>query len=86
MLREISQEINKLQKEPIFLRNLTLLAFSTFLFSGSIAEQYHYSRKSAEQERLEEFSPFMSAGMVIRTYHTLQTNIPARLGSKSGGN
>ncbi|MDJ0648014.1 MAG: hypothetical protein QNJ60_04845 [Xenococcaceae cyanobacterium MO_188.B19] len=71
MLREICQEIIKLQKDPKFLRNLTLLAISTIAFCGGIAEPYHHSATSAEQERLAQISPFISAGMVIRTYQTV---------------
>ena len=71
MLREIYQEITKLQKDPKFLRNLTLLVVSTIALSSGIAEQYHHSAQSPEQERLAQISPFISAGMVIRTYQTV---------------
>ena len=71
MLREICQEMIKLHKDRKFLRNLTLLVISALTFSGSIAEQYHHSATSPEQQRLAQFSPFVSAGMVIRTYHTV---------------
>lgn len=71
MLREIYQEIIKLQKDRKFLRNLTLLGISTLALFGGIAEPYYYSATSPQQERVEHFSPFISAGMVIRTYHTV---------------
>ena len=71
MLREICQEISKLQKDRQFLRNLTLLGISTIALSGGIAEPYYYSATSPQQQRVADFSPFISAGMVIRTYHTV---------------
>ncbi len=71
MLQETWQELLKLHKEPRFTRNLTLLFFTVITSSLTLATEYSHPARLAQQQRLTQFSPLVSAGIVIRTYEIL---------------
>ena len=71
MLQETWQELLKLQKEPRFTRNLTLLFLTVITSSLTLATEYYHPARVPQQQRLTQFSPLVSAAIVIRTYETL---------------
>ncbi len=71
MLQQTWQELLKLQKEPRFTRNLTLLFLTVITSSLALATEYYHPARVPQQQRLTQFSPLVSAGIVIRTYESL---------------
>ena len=71
MLQETWLELLKLQKEPRFTRNLTLLFLTVITSSLTLATEYYHPARVPQQQRLTEFYPLVSAAIVIRTYESL---------------
>lgn len=67
MLNQLWQEILTLKQDSCFVRNLSVTAAIAIVVTLSLGELYHQPDRLGQQQRLEEFSTVVSAGMVIRT-------------------
>jgi hypothetical protein len=68
MLSELWQEILALKEDRSFARNLAITTIATVTVTLGFAEVYNHPTRIAQQQRISEFSGFLSVGMVIRTY------------------
>jgi hypothetical protein len=67
MLNQLWQEILTLKQDSCFVRNLSVTAAIAIIVTLSLNEIYHHPARLGQQQRLDEFSTLISAGMVIRT-------------------
>ncbi len=65
MLQETWQEFIKLQKDQRFTRNLTLLFLTVITSSATLGAEYYHPARVPQQQRLTQFSPLLSAAIVM---------------------
>lgn len=67
MLTQLWQEILTLKQDTSFVRNLSITTAIAIVVTLGLGEVYNHPARLGQQQRLEEFSTVVSAGLVIRT-------------------
>jgi hypothetical protein len=72
MLSELQTELSKLQKDPLFIRNLSLTTIAAIALTVGLAEVHRQPARVSQQEKLVEWSSMISVGIVVKAHQVFR--------------
>jgi hypothetical protein len=70
MLNQLWQEIINLKQDTCFIRNLSITTTIAIAVTLGLGEAFNHPARLDQQQRIDEFSNVVSAGMIVRTYQS----------------